>query len=101
MEPQPLEDQRRSDTATSDAYRRILTERAQHHRFFGKPCIGSQQPLQLTARLEVLVASERGDHPLANLVALRLLSTICRQGANPITLIFYSRAQNPPVTSSK
>ena len=68
--PQPLEHQSRPDASAGDPRRRVVIERTQHHRLFGKSRTGSQQPLQLAAGLEILVASQRGDHLLANLVAL-------------------------------
>jgi len=68
--PQPLEQQRRPDASAGDLERRLLLRGRKHHRLGGKPRARSQQPLQLAARLQFLVTAERGDHLLANLVAV-------------------------------
>jgi hypothetical protein len=52
--PQPLEYQRRSDPAERDLERGIIGCRAQHHGLGRKPPARAQQPLQLTARLQIL-----------------------------------------------
>jgi hypothetical protein len=41
-----------------------------HHRLGGKPCARTQQPFQLTALAQIVVAAQRGDHLLTNLRAV-------------------------------
>src|SRR5579864_1800806 len=38
-----------------------------HHRFAGKPCPRPQQPFQLAALAQILIAAQRGDHLLTDL----------------------------------
>src|SRR4029450_11775966 len=68
--PHPLEQRSGPDASAGDLERRLLLRGRKHHRLGGKPCARSQQPLQLAARLQFLVTAERGDHLLANLVAV-------------------------------
>ena len=68
--PQPLEHQRRPNPAHRNLDRRIIGYRAEHHGLGRKPRARTQQPFQLTTGLQVLVASQRRDHLLTNLVAL-------------------------------
>src|SRR5690349_19454944 len=68
--PQPFKYQGWSNPSAGDLCRRVIINRTQHHRLFGKSCAGSQQPFELTAGLQVLVPAERGDHLLANLVTV-------------------------------
>ena len=68
--PQPLEHQRRPDATDCDLDRRIIAGRAQHHRLGRKARTRAHQPLQLTARLQLVETPERGDHLLAHLVAV-------------------------------
>jgi hypothetical protein len=68
--PQPLEHQRRSDATDCDLDRRIIAGRAQHHGLGRKARTRAHQPFQLTARLQLVEAPERGDHLLAHLIAV-------------------------------
>jgi hypothetical protein len=53
------------------AIRRLLALGCrQHHRLGGEPRARAQQPLKLTARLQLVITPERRDHLLANLVAV-------------------------------
>ena len=68
--PQPLEHQRWPDATDRDLDRRIIAGRAQHHGLGRKARTRAHQPFQLTARLQLVEAPERGDHLLAHLVAV-------------------------------
>src|SRR5262249_31940162 len=48
--------------------RGIIGGRAQHHGLGREPRARAQQPVQLAARLQILVTSQRGDHLLTHLV---------------------------------
>jgi hypothetical protein len=69
---QPVSSHSRSNSSAGPMRRerRLLLRGRKHHRLGGKPRARSQQPLQLAARLQFLVTAERGDHLLANLVAV-------------------------------
>src|SRR5262249_46996454 len=47
----------------------IIGGRAQHHGLGREPRARTQQPFQLTARLQILVTSQRHDHLLTHLLA--------------------------------
>ena len=68
--PKSFEHQRCPDAPSRDRCCGVVLERMKHHRLGGKARARSQQPLQLAAGLQLVVTSERGDHLLANLVAL-------------------------------
>src|SRR5574337_553130 len=64
--PQSLEGERRPDAARADRRRLAPVERVEHDRLLRKARPRAQQPLQLSARLQVLDPPERGDHLLAD-----------------------------------
>src|SRR5574337_1443119 len=68
--PQSLEGERRPDAARADRRRLAPVERVEHDGLVGEPRPRAQQPLQLSARLQVLDPPERGDHLLADRRAL-------------------------------
>ena len=66
--PQPLEHQGGPDPAHRNLARRIIGGGAEHHGLGRKARTRTQQPFQLPTRLQILVAAERGNHLLANLI---------------------------------
>src|SRR5574337_1601864 len=64
--PQSLEGERRPDAARGDRRRLAPVEGVEHDGLVGEPRPRAQQPLQLSARLQVLDPPERGDHLLAD-----------------------------------
>jgi hypothetical protein len=54
-----------------------------HHRFAGKPRPRPQQPFQLAALAQILIAAQRGDHLLTDLPTVTATFNDLEMGASP------------------
>ena len=72
LAPQAFEDERRADAAHGARRGGALRERVDDDGLCGKAGAGAQQPLQLPALAQILDPPERGDDPLAHLVAVAM-----------------------------